>query len=507
MKDKILVHIDDDLQYFGVAKELKHQYNFDIFAIAQVDDNKQKYLSEQNLVKFNNIWFYPDQIPEKLEVDFEYLKKIEEKYQINIWKIVSTDRRFYQEFNAYYKFSYLEILSLVEKGCKFYDSILEDVQPDFLMMKAPFAYHDNLLYEMCKNTGIKLLCLRGSGLGFRWMISQHPNKMDSFSEEKSELKFANFEDLQDYVKRFDASKAVTKLTTIQYHTSKMQKLKLAIQFLFKNDEKIRRHYINSGRTKWKLITKGTARIFYLKRNLIESFMEKNFIKDFSESPPFAYLPLHVEPERSLHTDTPFYTDQLEIIRRIAKSLPIDFKLYVKDHPGMKNIGWRSKNYYKQIMELPNVELIHPSVKQTELYKKCKLVISINGSAILESNIYGKPSIIFSDADYSRIPSVFKVDKMENLPAIIKLALETRVEPLEVGKYLENLDKNSFEMDLWAITHDFFNRFTYHGYLEIPNYPTKEVNKFFDDHKDDFEKLAQEHIKKIQQQHHCQKNLK
>ena len=66
---------------------------------------------------------------------------------------------------------------------------------------------------------------------------------------------------------------------------------------------------------------------------------------------FIYFPLHFEPERTLLISGTYYTDQISVIKNIAKSIPIDFTLYVKEHPNMKLTQWREIDFYKKIMEL------------------------------------------------------------------------------------------------------------------------------------------------------------
>ena len=118
--------------------------------------------------------------------------------------------------------------------------------------------------------------------------------------------------------------------------------------------------------------------FSLKLKIRQSFIDRKLAREISNE-PFIFFPLHYEPERTLSTDAPYFTNQLETITNIAKSLPINFRLYVKEHPVMKTMGWRSISYYKKILELPNVKLIHPSLKPVLLYKKCALVITITGT--------------------------------------------------------------------------------------------------------------------------------
>ena len=52
-------------------------------------------------------------------------------------------------------------------------------------------------------------------------------------------------------------------------------------------------------------------------------------------------------ERSLLITAPYFVNQIEVIRNIAKSLPINFKLFVKEHPLQYARGWRSSNKYNE----------------------------------------------------------------------------------------------------------------------------------------------------------------
>ena len=103
--------------------------------------------------------------------------------------------------------------------------------------------------------------------------------------------------------------------------------------------------------------------------------------------------MQVDPDRNLLLGSPYLTNQLESIRNIAKSLPVDHKLLVKEHPGQKR-EWRNISFYKEILDIPNVKFIHPSVSSEELYKKCSLVITSGGSSGFEASFFQKPTIVF-----------------------------------------------------------------------------------------------------------------
>lgn len=76
-----------------------------------------------------------------------------------------------------------------------------------------------------------------------------------------------------------------------------------------------------------------------------NFINKNFHQDITDK-KIIYFPLQVEPDRNLLLGAPDFTDQINSVIQIAKSLPVGYKLYVKEHPG-QNRTWREISYYKK----------------------------------------------------------------------------------------------------------------------------------------------------------------
>ena len=64
--------------------------------------------------------------------------------------------------------------------------------------------------------------------------------------------------------------------------------------------------------------------------------------------------------------------------------------YVLKSTLLKNLkNWRPIEFYDSILSLPNVKLIHPSVKNFDLLKNCKLVTLINATTGLEALFFKK----------------------------------------------------------------------------------------------------------------------
>ncbi|SVD20213.1 uncharacterized protein METZ01_LOCUS373067, partial [marine metagenome] len=92
MKDRILFWVDVSLIQFGVAKILQEKIDSDFYVIYDLNHHLKKSFMQQNLVNFKKEWYFWDNIGKTKEPNIEYLKQIEKKYKINLWKIAYTER-------------------------------------------------------------------------------------------------------------------------------------------------------------------------------------------------------------------------------------------------------------------------------------------------------------------------------------------------------------------------------------------------------------------------------
>ena len=177
-------------------------------------------------------------------------------------------------------------------------------------------------------------------------------------------------------------------------------------------------------------------------------------------------------------------------------MPVDYNLFVKEHPSMRFRHWREINDYKEILALPNVKLINPSTKPDEFLENCELVITIAGSGGLEAMLYKKPAIVFVDTIYASLPSVHRLTNLEDLPNVIRESLKTEVKLSDVNILLNHLENNSFNFDLPGHYNEILAKFHREGFMISDEIDMDELNLFFEKHKDKYEILTMEHIKKI-----------
>lgn len=497
MKDKIIFWLDADLTTFGLSKSLQEKLDADFFAIIDITDKPKKFFMHQKFVKFQKTWFYHDNIKSNLNPDLQYLTQFEQKYGIRLWELILNDRIFYN-YNDYYEFSNTEMLSIVTQECKLFESIMDEIGPTFFITHETAFQHHHLFHKMCLQLGVKVLMLNHANYQMKCYISQDRHKFDSVSNfDKIPVSGKSIDELQKELESKPISVNLQKLHS-NIRNSKTKKIKAALEFLlFSNNGNQKTHYTYFGRTKIRVLFKEI--IYSLKRKYRQVYINNHLTRQIDTTTPFVYFPLHQEPERSLLIAAPFYTNQIETIRHVAKSLPIGFRLYVKEHPTQGPArGWRATSTYKEILKIPNVALIHPSFSSKDLIKKCSLVITVGGTTCFEAAFYQKPSIMFADLDYKLLPSVHKLNFLEDLPSAIRNSLGKKSDATFLEKYVQLINQNSFDFDYLGFELSYHRWFYYGGQLLDVDIQTEKMQLFLEEQKDMLEKLAIEYIKKIQQ---------
>jgi len=286
---------------------------------------------------------------------------------------------------------------------------------------------------------------------------------------------------------------------VEYFLPFLKRISAVIEFLFNsNNKNTKTHFTYFGRSKSAVLLNAIKQL--LQKQSRSSFLNKNIPTSIDHSEKFVYFPLGVDEEHSLlitHYQIPaYYTNQIETIRHVAKSIPINYKLYVKEHPTNVTRNWRSVSDYKEIMNIPNVRLLHPSVSQDELFQNCSLVISAKGSSCLEATFYGKPSIVFEKVYYSTLPSVHHVETLSKLPETIRSSLQETVNLQDVERFLTIFKKNSFDFDLQTYYLKEANEFFYNGHLVDVKITEPQMKSFIEENAQMFSVLVDEYIKKL-----------
>lgn len=502
MNKKILFFTDGWFLNFGIAKYLQDEDDFDFYAIINIEEKAKKFFQEQKIVEYKKTWFFLDFISTEISnPDLKYLQDFETKYKINLWQLAYSDRDFLP-YNDLYKFNENEILSIIEKECKFFEMVLNEVKPDYLSIYLTTTHYQELLRLMCKARGIKILLLGPIRFGNRSAISEEGVMLDGeYMIENDSLKVKTVEELREYMTKYDATKEGKKYTKTAFEENKLKRYQALLKFFFTSHaQNYKKLYYNFGRTRTRVLV---HKIFNLVRKKYRyNFINKNFKKTI-DGTPFIYFPLQMEPERIILMNAPFFTNQLAVIFNIAKSLPVGFNLLVKEHPVMKVVSWRDISFYKYLMNIPNVKLIHPSFSNEEIIKKSSMVITIAGTTGLEAAFYGKPVITLTKQFYSVLPSVYELKKLEDLSSVIRSQLKTKVYPKDLQNFIHFIEKNTFDFDYMTITMDFAYRLGFKGPIMDAELSVPEIQSFLREYEHEFRILVKEHLNKMRKKKDAQ----
>jgi hypothetical protein len=119
---------------------------------------------------------------------------------------------------------------------------------------------------------------------------------------------------------------------------------------------------------------------------------------------FIYYPFHVPMDVALTVRAPEYVDQYALIDLLARSIPTDFKLVIKEHPAM--IGVISRTRIIDLLHRhDNLILLKPEINNYEVMENMGLLVTINSKTGAESLLKGKKVLCLGDAFYNQISLV------------------------------------------------------------------------------------------------------
>ena len=401
---KILYLVGQNFSHYLLAKSIQDKIDVESYAIFDVTNKPRNFFQNQKIVNFKKIWFFHDFINDvKSMPDLNYLADFEKKYQIQLSKLVFSERMF-TDFNEFYKFSTEEILRILELESRNFCSILEEIKPDFIIMTTPYFQYQVLFLKLCKSMGIKVLEINAgrfsseANIGF----SDEIKKYEEFSPNEPIRTFNELRKFRHEKNIFKQNKpAIEKIAG-----NKNSIFSAGLNyFLFSKNDAAKTHYTYFGRTKLKVFLNYITNEIKIKQR--KKFLDQNFNLEISDG-KYVLFPLQTEAESSLLIDAPLFTNQIEIIKKISKSIPVDYKLIVKEHPGQITRSWRSIETYQKILDVPKVIPVHPSFDIEKVIQKTSLVITISSSVALDSLFYEKPSMMFAENSFSVIPSIFKL---------------------------------------------------------------------------------------------------
>ncbi|MBI2625303.1 MAG: hypothetical protein HYW70_03140 [Candidatus Nealsonbacteria bacterium] len=448
IKIALVVDKRDSKFGFAISSFLKKRYDvklYDIGCLKKDEDffKLQKELDYEPLIVKEEL----DNKVKKEAVNLSYLKVLEEKYgNPNLWPYVWADRYIMGQYPKYeYSFPgpgipHEEILKRLQVCFREISKAFEEKKPDWIIFPTLGSLESVVLYGLAKKTGIKILYfdfprIKNTMLFTDNCFNQFTQVYQIFdSIRKGERQSQFREKAVSFLKEFREKPYLHRYFIPQKQkTSFLKRIVLSVIYFWRFRKRRSPHNYSD----------------YLKNRFTRIFRKLRGIKGIFEEPKegedFAYFPLHYEPETATMLYAPFHTHQIALIQNIAKSLPINFKLYVKEHFSM--LYYRPFSYYEELKKIPNVRLINPAVDSVSLAKKSKLVLTITGTAGWEAILLSKPVITFGQVFYNKLSRVTNCQRLEDLPQTIKESLEKPpVSEEELIDFLSAIFEKSIRFD-------------------------------------------------------------
>lgn len=455
--------------YIGhaIAKELKRFGVEEFCGFVELRDSLS-FLKSQKDIAYTSLLLYEDVFNayrcEKL--DLAYLSQLEHDFGMpNLWPYFENDRivRHSQYIREYPydkpRYSYEDMLRILQAETKAIANFLDKEKPDVLLLPVITDISTLFFYQAAKKKGIKILLIASSGVRDLFTATERYEMFSYIGSLFNKIRKGEIflqkerESAISFLKEFRSkpfSYSIQDTPDIRHLTRKRQfsflnlsKVYKALAFLLK----IWIEYLKNAHKNDPNVIKPWHHLFdRCKRKLrvLIGFDDLYDKPDYSE--PYAFFPLQLEPEMATTLFSRFYTDQIWLATQAAASLPVGYKLYVKEHPAM--YSYRTRAFYKKLKNIPNVKLIPPTETGLKIAQHAKIVITLTGTCGWEGILFGKPAITFGDAFYNILPSAKKCENIHELPYLVNEFLKNpRHDEEQLIDFLTAIFAESTRIDL------------------------------------------------------------
>ena len=349
-----------------------------------------------------------DELDATLDDDlFSTVREFEKTYQTPITHIVQADRHLGRGYfflghkhpksrrseNRNLGQTYRHILALTRR----LDEIIRQWQIDVVICSGIASSFGKLLCVVARHKGTRIRILNGSRIGtyYAWYHSEywsHPLLIERFEGGRLDEAVAD-EAGTEYRSVPTSFSAQTNKLSMEKKTKLVGSLKAIAEQIG-----LRVRAYAGSLIKRRPLPKGgyylSENINYLWRIRRDYHVWQAYSKPVSDilGRRYVFYPLHIEPESASMVFSPEFNNQLAIIDMVAKSLPGDVLLVIKEH--LTAIGRRPADFYDWLSEIPNVILVSADARGPQIAQSAQVVITLTGTAGLEAAAVGVPVLTF-----------------------------------------------------------------------------------------------------------------
>lgn len=386
--------------FSGVAEQLVSRYGVTRLSGFVWGNDQRDYLGGRSVHCDPLIVFSTDILERSLghEPDIAYLISREAKYGISLQRMIASERHLI-------KLPYRRLLSVIELTFRRLESFFEEDRPDFVFSES----------VSCLTSYIYLALARAYDVPFWQAMSARMDNRLAFTDrglQQWQLTTARFEDIQarglTADEREQAEGFIAEFRRRPSRPSHM-KLRQELKAGSRKDAEIlwslatRRLRDEHNPTLSSPMSAVASRAGRIVRAQVAE--HAGIFERPVSGESYVLYPIHFQPEATTLVQAPYYLDQAALIEDIVKSLPIGYRLYVKEH--FTNRGRRPIGFYRRIKKAPGVRLLGPDEDSWKLLAGASAIATITGSMGWEGLLMAKPVVTFGEVFYAECPLVHR----------------------------------------------------------------------------------------------------
>lgn len=168
---------------------------------------------------------------------------------------------------------------------------------------------------------------------------------------------------------------------------------------------------------------------------------------------FVYVPLQLQPEMTTSALGGPFKDQALAIEALARMLPEDVAIYVKENP-KQGAYQRGPMFFHRLRRIPNLVFMASHTSTHELTARSEFVASISGTVGWEAVRQGTPALVFGATWYAGFPGVHRWHEGLRFEDIVAAPPDHAALERSVGQFLHQCHEGIVERHYKTLVPDY-----------------------------------------------------
>lgn len=335
--------------------------------------------------------------------DLEWLARRERALGISIQRMLTAERHLLRGR------SFERIMRMAEVALRQIEKAYDDAKPDFILSEDVSCFHSYVHFAIARERGIPFWAISSGRLPRRINVYRDgPDGWETFKRNFAEIRARGL--TQD--ERANATAYLQQFVDRPARPTGMDTRAIKPGVGSKEVGRFRgatRRYLGDRRDPTAVPPLRQIKGRLLRMGRVAVADARRMFEKPVPGEKYVLYPIHFQPEASTLVQAPLYLDQLQLLQDIATSLPIGYRLYVKEH--LSNRGRRPIAFYDAIRAMPGARLLGPDEDTWQLIKNAQAIAVITGTMGWEAVMFGKPAVTFGSVFFNIHPSVVRANEL------------------------------------------------------------------------------------------------